>query len=113
MRVISSLVERVPSLQELAASPDVSLVANVFRDCLFGRPTDAAPNLPKCKSPAARNAAMRLLTVVAQGHAHNTSHLCVLLARHHQRRCSGHRKQDVERGLGTGMHSVASRSTSG
>lgn len=94
LRVMTLLLPRCPDrrAQRLAGAPESDggrgLIHHVFHACLFARPSaptgcGSVDDVPKCKTTAARNCAMRLLTVLARGHGGNTSLLCQLLALHH------------------------------
>ena len=91
LRVLTAVLEGSQRLIDKAGTPATAgghdLITYVFGHCLFGPKGDVnatcAPSLPKCKTEAARNAAMRLLTVLVQKSDEQTSRLCQLLLPHH------------------------------
>ena len=90
LRVLTVLVEHLPALRRLAASPGSGAPGSaadtfmrvVFEDCLFFQPKSAedldetlAPVLPKCKRPKTRAAAFALLSALAQEEPANVARI--------------------------------------
>jgi len=85
LRLLSSTLHRRPGLKHgLLAS---GLVRELFSSCLFASPDPDArghASPPKCKSRAARKAALALLAEVSFGCADTTAAVLALVAPHHE-----------------------------